>query len=344
VNIDPPAPSALLEDAHTVVSTLLDQLRALVESAQQRDAQITQRLRQAARELDEVVAQHRFARDRGLPTAEKLAQREQSQRAAHTALLQESQESQRALKQLDQLLRQIDMSSTSLDGEGDSEAADPWVLALRSQVILGREQERVRLAREVHDGPAQVLANGLMVAEQCRSLLQDDRVEDLRPMLARLCDSTREGLHEVRRFIADLRPGRLEEQGLVASLHEYLHRYRTTYHVQVSFEADAVPRMATETEIVLYRIVQESLQNALKHAPGAAVTIVLAARQAHLVLTVRDDGPGFDPRDVARRSGRESWGLLSMRERAEMIGARLVVSSRPGHGTEVSVALPLTHT
>jgi two-component system sensor histidine kinase DegS len=71
--------------------------------------------------------------------------------------------------------------------------------------------------------------------------------------------------------------------------------------------------------------------------------VLLTTRKGHVVLSVRDDGPGFDTREVARRAGRESWGLTSMRERAELVGAQLVVTSRPGHGTEVSVALPLAH-
>lgn len=334
--------SSLLAGAHAIVDELLARLRMQVAAAQQRDAELTQQLRQAARVLDEAVAQHRFAVERNLPSVGMLADRERGLRVAHTALTEEVQESQRALKQLDQLIRQIDMSSATLSGTSENELADPWMLALRSQVVLGREEERVRLAREVHDGPAQVLANTLLIAEQCRLLVQEQRMEHLGLMLDRLCGATREGLQEVRRFIADLRPGQLEEQGLVATLHEYIVRYRDTYHVRVTFEADAVPRLATEAAIVLYRIVQEALQNAHKHASGAAVTVTLAVRGKHLVLTIRDEGPGFDPREVARRAGRESWGLTSMRERAELIGARLVVAARPGHGTEVSVALPLS--
>jgi two-component system sensor histidine kinase DegS len=239
-------------------------------------------------------------------------------------------------------MRQIDMSSGTLNDANDSEVDDPWKLALLSQVVLGREEERVRLAREVHDGPAQVLANGLMVAEQCRTLLQEERVEQLAIMLDRLCSSTREGLQEIRQFIADLRPGKIEEQGLVTVLEEYIRRYRDTHGVTVTFEADILPRTSIEAEIVMYRIVQEALQNAHKHASGASVAVSLAVRRKHIALTIRDDGPGFDPRDVARRAGRESWGLTSMRERADLVGARLVVASKPGHGTEVVLTLPLS--
>jgi two-component system sensor histidine kinase DegS len=331
----------LLEEAHTIVDDLLARLRALVETAQQRDAELTPQVRRAARALDEATAQHRFAVDRQLPLAEQAAQHERDLRATYARLSHEQQELHHSLRQLDQLIRQIDMSSASLSGSAESEPDDPWMLALRSQVVLGREEERVRLAREVHDGPAQVLANTLMVAEQSRSLLQDQRMEQLGLMLDRMCGAMREGLHEVRSFIADLRPGRIEELGLVAALHEYIARYRDTHRARVSLEAEQTPRLPTEAEIVFYRIVQEALQNAHKHAPAAAVVVLLAQRKGHIVLTVRDDGPGFDTREVARRAGRESWGLTSMRERAELVGAQLVVTSRPGHGTEVSVALPL---
>jgi two-component system sensor histidine kinase DegS len=334
-------PTSLLEEAHTIVDELLARLRTLVETAQQHDSELTQQVRQATRALDEATAQHRFAVERQLPLAAQAAQREQEARTAYASLNHELQEWQRSLKQLDQLIRQIDMSSATLHGSDESEPDDPWMLALRSQVVLGREEERVRLAREVHDGPAQVLANTLMVAEQSRSLLQDQRTEQLGLMLDRLCTATREGLREVRSFIADLRPGRIEELGLVAALHEYIARYRDTYRARVTLEAGQVPRVPTEAEIVFYRIAQEALQNVHKHAPTAAVVVMLAERKGHIVLNIRDDGPGFDIREVARRAGRESWGLTSMRERAELIGAQLIVTSRPGHGTEVSVALPL---
>lgn len=334
-------PSALLEEANATVAELLSRLRALVEKAQRRNAELTTQLRQSERALDEVTMQRQFAVEHNLPVAAQHAAREQELRKTHQILCHEAHALQSGQKQLDQLLRQIDMSSSTLSDSSEGETADPWVQALWSQVILGREQERERLAREVHDSPAQVIANTLMSLEQSRTLLQEQQLDRLAVMLDRLCDATREGLHEVRQFIADLRPGRLEEQGLVGALQEYIGRYRNTYSSHVTFEADAVPRLSTEAEIVLYRITQEALQNAHKHAAGAAVHVSLLVRQQNLLLAIRDEGPGFDPREVARRAGRVNWGLMSMRERAEMVGASYVVTSRPGHGTEVSVTLPL---
>jgi two-component system, NarL family, sensor histidine kinase DegS len=212
---------------------------------------------------------------------------------------------------------------------------------LRAQVITGREEERARLAREVHDGPAQVLANALMGLERCHILLNEQRLDRLGAMIRQLGENAREGLREVRGFISDLRPGQLEEQGLVPALIDYIRRYRDALNANVTFDAALLPRLPAEVEIVLYRIVQEALQNARKHARGAPVHVLLAVQQTHVALTIRDEGPGFDPREAIRRAGRESWGLTSMRERAELIGAQFVVTTRLGHGTEVAVRLPL---
>lgn len=334
-------PSELLDSAHAIVNDMLAKLQALVESSQHRTDKLTGDLRQAERALDEVMWQRQFAVERNMPSVPTLTAREQELREQVGRLSRESQSLQAARKQLSQLMRQIDMSSTTLDASEGGEKSDPWMQALRSQVILGREEERVRLAREVHDSPAQVLANMLIGLDQSRSLLQEQRVEPLAGLLDQLCDASREGLREVRTFIAELRPGRLEEEGLVDALRDYIRRYSDTYNARVSFDTDPLPRLSREAEIVLYRIVQESLQNSHKHARGAPVHVKLNIQKGKLLLTIQDEGPGFDPRDVARRAGRESWGLTSMRERAELIGATYKVTSRKGHGTTVSVVMPM---
>ncbi|NJN16662.1 MAG: sensor histidine kinase [Oscillochloris sp.] len=334
-------PSTLLDAAHAIVDEQLARMRELHESAQQRLQQLDNELRQAERQIDELAMQLRFAADRAQPPAAGLIEREQALRNTHEVRRKEQQALRKAQRQLDQLMRQIDMSSATLSGAAEGDRADPWVQALRAQVITGREEERSRLAREVHDGPAQVLANNLMGVEHCLGLLNQGRLERLGEVLTQLGVSAREGLQEVRQFIADLRPGKLDEQGLVAALSDYVRRYRDTVSAQVTFEAEPLPRLPAETEIVLYRIVQESLQNARKHARGAPVHVTITVVKGRVRLAIRDEGPGFAPRAVARRAGRENWGLTSMRERAELIGARFLVTTSPGHGTEVSVILAL---
>ena len=334
-------PSALLTAAEAIVAEQNARLRELHRSAQQRLARLENNVRQAERQLDELTTQQRFAAERALPAADALAERERAARASHEVAAREYDSLRSALRQLDQLVRQIDMSSATLRGGGEGDPADPWVQALRAQVITGREEERARLAREVHDGPAQVLANALMGLERCQTLLAEQRADRLAAMLQQLGENAREGLREVRGFIADLHPGKLDEHGLAGAIQEYVRRYRDTVNAAVTLEIAPLPRLPAETEIVLYRVVQESLQNARKHARSAPVHVIITLRQDKLLLTVRDEGPGFDARDVARRAGSTSWGLTSMRERAELIGASYLVSTRPGHGTEVSVSLPL---
>lgn len=342
-----PDGSTALREAREIVAEQLERLRALAEREREETAALAAALRQAERELDEVTLQYRTAVQRRRANAEALSRRVAELRARGDALSREVDTHRSGLRQIELLIRQIEMSSSALSNTGTGATSDPWALALRSQVIHGREEERVRLAREVHDGPAQVLANSLMLLETCYSLAQQqtgEHAEKLATMIGRLRDATREGLSEVRRFIANLRPGQVAERGLVEALRDYLRTYGNTYNVHVTFEADAAPRQADEVEIVLYRIVQEALQNAHKYARGAPITVRLIHQPDALILSVRDEGPGFDPREVARRTGKSNWGLTSMRERAELIGARLTVASRPGHGTEVTVALPLEQT
>ena len=329
----------VLHEAHAIVAEKLARLRELAENTRHAGAQLSGELRQAERQLDEAVLQRRSAQERGVAAAKDLVRREVELRSHCEKLARRLSANQHALKQLEQLVRQIEMSSGALTA-GDG-GADPWALALRAQVIHGREEERVRLAREVHDGPAQVLANSLMILESCYNQAQQIGAEKLVTMLDRMREATREGMREVRRFIADLRPGGIEEHGLVVAVGNYVRGYVNAYDARVHLEAEPLPRLPSEVEIVLYRIIQEALQNAHKYARGANIAVRLAQQGGALHLAIRDDGPGFDAREVARRAGRSSCGLTSMRERAELIGARFIVASRPGHGTEVTVVLPI---
>ncbi|HEY0738726.1 MAG TPA: ATP-binding protein, partial [Herpetosiphonaceae bacterium] len=130
-------------------------------------------------------------------------------------------------------------------------------------------------------------------------------------------------------------------QSLDAALKDLCARFTSAGVITVRCEGIALPRLAPEQEIVLYRIVQESLNNATKHARKANVVVHYAAVKGQIVLLIRDDGPGFDMRTVATRTQGKHWGLASMRERAELVGAQLVVNSTVGQGTEIRVTLVL---
>jgi len=330
----------MLTTASNKITDLLIHLRTEAGLLRERHTAAAALSRQLRRTADELAVQRSFAEQLGTPTLGRLRQQEAELRVrlAHTE--EEATHTAEALKRLEQLIRQTEMSSTTLHGAPASQSnADPWALALRGQIIHGREEERVRLAREVHDGPAQVLANVLMGLEHALNLHQSQPAK-LNDFLDELRTAARHGLHEVRGFIADLRPGALQH-GFPAALNEYLRTYQRTTQVNVTLDLHSWPSVPAEAEIVLYRIVQEALQNINKHARKANVLIRSFQQGRELVLHIRDDGPGFDPREVLRRSGKESWGLTSMRERVALVGGEFAIASRPGAGTEVTVRLAL---
>ncbi len=320
--------------AAAIVSEQIERLRVVLADVQSRLAPATLDLRQIARTIDELSIRS------GRSDANAIVLRQLKQlKDRQQTLEHEVNDLQKAARSIEQLIRQTEMSSATL--KDNSTQADPWDLALKAQIIQGREDERTRLAREVHDGPAQVVAHVLLGLDHSLTLAQQQNYDRLRDLLMHLREGSRSGLHEVRRFIADLRPPALEHQGLDAALKELCNRFEAAGLVNVRSDGTHLPRLNVEQEIVLYRITQEALNNVSKHARTANVTVHYAAVKGQVILLIRDDGPGFDPRTVAARTKGKHWGLASMRERAELVGAQFHVVSSVGHGTEIRVTLSL---
>ena len=206
-------------------------------------------------------------------------------------------------------------------------------------VIEAQEAERSRLAREVHDGPAQALSNAIFQVEHVERLVESD------PALARselrfLRELLRRELGDVRSFISELRPPRLEELGLNGSIHDVVEQMRTLtgLPIDASLKAES-GALGGGAQTVVLRVVQEALQNVRKHAAASSASVATRIEGRDWVVEVRDDGRGFDPVAVAAHE-RRNYGLQFMRERAELIGARLDVRSRPDGGTVVRLAIP----
>jgi signal transduction histidine kinase len=253
---------------------------------------------------------------------------------------------QRVARLLGAAIRHLEQQSALLQrGENDPLAmrngSDPDSNSY-DRVIQAYEQERLRLAREIHDGPAQILSNAIFEIEYFERLMERDP-DTVRTNLSRLKSDMREGLTEVRRFIFDLRPPVLSEMGLFAALRRYASEF--TKHFGISAELDlpeSKDRLSPSKEVALFRVAQEALQNVQKHAGASRVTIKGRADQLVMTLSIEDNGRGFDLTRVASRHSR-NLGLISMRERAELIGAQLQVTSTPGQGTRISIVVPLDH-
>ena len=207
------------------------------------------------------------------------------------------------------------------------------------RLVQAQEAERSRLAQEIHDGPAQALSNAIFQVEHIERLVDVD-LPLAKTELRYLRELLRRELSGVRTFISQLRPPLLDELGLDGAITDSVEHMRTLTGIAITTELTApTDRLTDAQRTVALRVAQEALQNARKHAAASAVRVATRLAEADWILEVRDDGRGFDPATVAT-NGRRNFGLQFMRERAELIGARLDVRSRPDDGTVVRLAIP----
>ena len=197
-------------------------------------------------------------------------------------------------------------------------------------------EERNRLARDLHDSVTQTLFSVVLTAEAAAVLVDRDG-ERAKEELRRLQELARGAWQEMRALIFEMRAGELEANGLVPTLRKHLDVLRQVRRTPIEFQVMNERRLSSTSERELFRIAQEALNNAIKHAQATRIHVLLDMRNA-VVLEVRDDGHGFDPSDPELRSKR--LGLTSMQERGEALGALLTVESTPGAGTRVRVVVP----
>jgi PAS domain S-box-containing protein len=213
--------------------------------------------------------------------------------------------------------------------------------ALTHRVVQAQEAERGRVALELDDNITQLLC-----ASHFRSQALADKLSTRDGPLKREAMKLREMLgktaEEVERISRNLRPGVLDQLGLVAALRATSTEFAARTGVSVKLAcAQLTARLPADTELTLYRILQEALRNVEKHARARHVTVNLRQR-AFVQLVINDDGIGFDPdHHAARRNGKGGLGLLSMRERATYVGGAFKIKSVRGAGTEIEVLIPL---
>ena len=209
--------------------------------------------------------------------------------------------------------------------------------ALR-RVVAAQELERTRLARELHDETGQALTSILLSLRTVEEAAGDE--QELRAAVAEVRELVRSTLQDVRQLAVELRPKVLDDFGLVAALERLTETFGEQTGMSVQFQQllPTSERLPPEVETALYRIVQESLTNIVKHARATSVSVVLTRKDDSVSVVVEDDGVGFEPH-LARDGG---IGLVGMRERVALLGGRLAIESRPGAGTTFVAEVPLT--
>ena len=216
------------------------------------------------------------------------------------------------------------------------------VQALTDHAVL---EERTRLAREIHDTLAQQLTGIVLELEAADTLLNRGSERRARSSVERARELARGALQEARRSVWNLRPAPLSASGLVAAIGHEVEAWEERTGIPARFKARAVPAhppLSPTAEVALLRIGQEALSNAARHGKPEHVDVELRAHARELILSIRDDGVGFDPSASAPRE--DCFGLDGMAERARNAGGTLTVVSTPGHGTTVTTRLPFSET
>ncbi len=218
---------------------------------------------------------------------------------------------------------------------------------LLRKVISAQEEERKRIARELHDDTSQALAALVMGLETALAPLPPsgsrERLEEVKTLAVRT-------LEEVHRLIFDLRPSVLDDLGLLSAIRWYAERSLEPRGIAVrcEFSGPGTPaegvgeRLPPQVETALFRVVQEAITNIVKHAEAETVLIQCTLREGTLTIEIEDDGKGFDPSEPAGPvGGGRGLGLLGMRERVELLGGTVQIESSPGHGTRIALKVPV---
>lgn len=275
-------------------------------------------------------------------------------REQERALRQRRDDTEARLRRIEALQRQADALVSNVGValellEGNIHAfSDHWEelearTMIGARVILAQEEERQRVARELHDGPAQALANIGLRADLCEKIAtsgQGDLIQELRGLTA----AARQTLEELRRIMFRLRPMALDDLGLVPTLRRYVEQVHEETGLEVDFGLLGTERsLPASHEIAIFRLVQESLTNVIKHAHAHRAQVRMEMRPGIVTVVVADDGCGFDVDAAWKKAGEQGQGLglPSMQERMRLLGGDLVITSRPGKGTRIQAKVPI---
>lgn len=205
-------------------------------------------------------------------------------------------------------------------------------------VIKAQEEERRRVARGIHDGPAQSLANIVLRIEFCEKILEK-RPEMLPEELSQLKNFARKTLEEIRKILFDLRPMDLDDLGLISALKRFLTDFQEKSGIQVDFQFSGNEQIyAPEIEVAIFRIIQECINNVKKHSKASMVKVNMERAPLKINAVISDDGIGFNVEEGLQS---DRFGLKGMREWARLLGGDVKIVSAPNHGTRISAVIPL---
>jgi two-component system sensor histidine kinase DegS len=206
------------------------------------------------------------------------------------------------------------------------------------KIIEAQEEERRKISREIHDGPAQTLANIMLRSEIVDKIYRKGDQDQVLEEIQNIRKQIRASLYEVRRIIYDLRPMALDDLGLIPTIRKYIRTVSDYENIPIDFTLiGKEKRLHSDYEVASFRLMQEALQNAVKHAEATKIEVKLELRDEDIHLLVKDNGKGFDPNEKKDKS----FGLIGMRERAEILEGDLKIRTKIGQGTSIFLHIPL---
>lgn len=212
------------------------------------------------------------------------------------------------------------------------------------KIIKAQEEERQRVARDIHDGPAQLMSNVVLKAEICERMIDVD-LDKAREELKNLKRVVRDSLQDVRKIIYNLRPMSLDDLGLIPTLQRYVTTYQEETGIAVSFQTNGdFTEIKPVVSLTVFRIAQEAMNNVSKHANAENISVSLEFLANGIRLYIGDDGTGFDTEKLKVRNDDISsgFGLVSMQERVELLSGEMTINSEPGKGTRLNIMIPFT--
>jgi two-component system sensor histidine kinase DegS len=319
------------------IDILIQQTSAEVDRLAQRNAQVNNRLRQVENTFDTVPRSD----IQEVYTAVMDAQKRLFMMRGQLEKLQSDQQHlQRYVNRLSRFLEVVQGAEVSPGRTRSDEAPGQPPPVVR--IIETQEQERQRLVRQLHDGPAQSLTNLILQAEICERLFDSDAAR-ARAELGNLKTAVVSTFQKVRDFMADLRPMMLDDLGLIPTLKRYVDTFNEKSGVPTTLTfTGAERRLAPYKEVTIFRVIQELLNNARQHSHATHIQIIVDMGDTTVRASVEDNGSGFNPQDVLSPGGsHKTVGLLTQRERVEMLSGQFQIESSPGHGTRAWFEIPV---
>ncbi len=271
-------------------------------------------------------------------------EREEQLRAKRDELERSHKSMSAILRQSEHLTVQVGVALDFLKGNlediSDHLSSITQKQSFAEQIIKAQEEERKRVSRDIHDGPAQTLANIIIQTDICEKLFEKEP-EKAKKELKELKHIVRASLKELRKIIFDLRPSALDDLGLESVVQRYCAEFQEQTGINTVFKmfGDRA-RADSNIEVALFRIIQEALANVKKHSSAKNALVRLEINRDIINMIISDDGKGFEFNADSSLKANAHFGIMSIKERAELFGGTVKIESFPGEGTKIYITIP----